>query len=624
MSAPKINSPVEAAEANPGFAFQVNLAGIIELLSHHLYSGPQVYLRELLQNATDAVQARRLLEPGHEGEMIVELVPSRDGSATLVFEDNGIGLTEDEVHRFLSTIGLSSKSGDLARTRGDFIGQFGIGLLSGFMVTDEIVMITRSARPGHPAIEWRGTGDGRYSLKRLEDSGMAPGTKVFLRARADAGRYFEATYVQQHLQQYGALLPGRIELVAGDRRLPINAARAAWNRTLAPGPEWRAGCLEYGEAIFGQRFLDCLSLKVPEIGLEGVAYILPASPNLSARRADRVYVKGMLLSDQIDDLLPEWAFFARCVFNATGLNPAASRETLQDDDRLQLARVGLERDLRNYLLGLARNDHQRLREIVRIHFRAIKLLAAEDDEFYRLFIDWLPFETSLGEQTLKSVRAAGGPVLYAATIDTFRQMAQVAAAQAMCVVNAGYVCDVELLEKLPELDPKVSVRRLEPGDLLDDLEDLGLAETEAFRESLDVMEVALGRFQCDLELKRFRPADLPALYTVDSSGGFERDTRRAREISNDLWAGVLDGLSAPAANESGGLRRSRLCLNGRNVVVAKLLGIRQPEVLRRAVELLYVQSLLQGHHPLDRRERQILGEGLTGLIDLALSNSAQP
>ncbi len=624
MSAPKLNPSGGSPEANAGFAFQVNLAGIIELLSQHLYSGPQVYLRELLQNATDAVQARRQLEPGHEGEIVVELVQPREGPATLIFEDDGIGLTEEEVHRFLSTIGLSSKSGDLARSRGDFIGQFGIGLLSGFMVTDEIVMITRSMRPGHPAIEWRGTGDGRYSLKRLEDASVRAGTKVFLRARADAGRYFEASFVQQHLRQYGALLPGRIGLMMGDRRVEINADCAAWKRTLVHGPTWRLNCLDYGEATFDQRFLDCLPLSVPEIGLEGLAYILPASPHLSSRRADRVYVKGMLVSDQVDGLLPEWAFFARCVFNATGLNPGASRESLQDDDRLQVARAGLERDLRNYLLGLAQRDHERLREIVRIHFRAIKLLAAEDDEFYRLFIDWLPFETSLGEQTLKSVRAAGGPVLYAATIDTFRQMAQVAAAQGLCVVNAGYVCDVELLEKLPELDSTVSVRRLEPGDLLDDLEDLGLAETEAFRESLDVIESVLGRFHCDLEVKRFQPADLPALYTVDSSGGFARDTRRARELANDLWAGVLEGLGSPEANGGGGSARSRLCLNGRNGVVAKLLAMRQPEVLRRAVELLYVQSLLQGHYPLDRRERQILGEGLTGLIDLALSNSAQP
>src|SRR5262245_48103112 len=111
--------------------FQVNLGGIIELLSHHLYSGPQVYLRELLQNATDAIAARQRSDKDFTPAIQVEVVQGPE--PTLVFEDNGIGLTEEEVHQFLATIGLSSKRDQLARQREEFIGQFGIGLLSGFL-----------------------------------------------------------------------------------------------------------------------------------------------------------------------------------------------------------------------------------------------------------------------------------------------------------------------------------------------------------------------------------------------------------------------------------------------------------------------------------------------------------
>ncbi|MEK6235090.1 MAG: ATP-binding protein, partial [Planctomycetales bacterium] len=135
--------------------FQVDLRGIIDLLSNHLYSGPQVYVRELLQNGTDAIRARLQFEPEHQGEMRLEIVEPQQGPPTLVFQDNGIGLDEQEAHRFLATIGQSSKRGDLA-IRDDFIGQFGVGLLSCFLVCDEIVVITRSARVRGPAIEWRG------------------------------------------------------------------------------------------------------------------------------------------------------------------------------------------------------------------------------------------------------------------------------------------------------------------------------------------------------------------------------------------------------------------------------------------------------------------------------------
>ena len=131
------------------FNFQVNLEGIIDILANHLYSEEKVFIRELLQNATDAITARKKINPNFEGKIRVDVIDG-DGTtpAQIVFEDNGIGLTKEEVHQFLSSIGSSikRKTNKLAQNRADFIGQFGIGLLSCFMVTDEIVMVTRSVK----------------------------------------------------------------------------------------------------------------------------------------------------------------------------------------------------------------------------------------------------------------------------------------------------------------------------------------------------------------------------------------------------------------------------------------------------------------------------------------------
>src|SRR5437764_8784472 len=111
--------------------FQINLRGIIDLLSNHLYSSPDVFVRELLQNAVDAIRARTVLQPDHTGEIHLEVVAGRGGRpATLIVTDNGIGLTEAEVHQFLATIGESSKTAQWWDRPGDFLGQFGIGILS--------------------------------------------------------------------------------------------------------------------------------------------------------------------------------------------------------------------------------------------------------------------------------------------------------------------------------------------------------------------------------------------------------------------------------------------------------------------------------------------------------------
>ena len=91
--------------------FQVNLSGIIELLSNNLYSGPEVCFRELLQNAVDAITARCAIEPGFEGGVRLEVVRGASVPPTLTCEDDGVGLTEEEVHQFLATIGESSKRG---------------------------------------------------------------------------------------------------------------------------------------------------------------------------------------------------------------------------------------------------------------------------------------------------------------------------------------------------------------------------------------------------------------------------------------------------------------------------------------------------------------------------------
>lgn len=200
-------SHTPSSPAGADRTFQVDLRGLVDLLSHHLYSSPRVYLRELLQNAVDALTARRGVEPGAAPDAFgIRLYA--DGSVVRV-EDDGVGLTEDDVHRFLATIGRSSKRAEqIAAQRAEFIGQFGIGLLSCFLVADEIHVLSRSARtPGAPAVEWRGRGDGSYTVRTLPASARPrPGTTVTLTPRADAGEWTRPVQVQALARHFGSLL----------------------------------------------------------------------------------------------------------------------------------------------------------------------------------------------------------------------------------------------------------------------------------------------------------------------------------------------------------------------------------------------------------------------------------
>ena len=160
-----------------GRAFQVDLRGVVDLLARHLYSGPRVYVRELLQNGVDAITARRAVDP--DAPATVRLRPGPDG--TLEVTDSGVGLTPAQAEELLATVGRSSKRDlDLGLGREEFLGQFGIGLLSAFMVADEIELVSRSATdPQAPPVRWVGYADGRYDLTVLPAStAVEPGSTV--------------------------------------------------------------------------------------------------------------------------------------------------------------------------------------------------------------------------------------------------------------------------------------------------------------------------------------------------------------------------------------------------------------------------------------------------------------
>ena len=112
-----------------------------------------------------------------------------------------------------------------------------------------------------------------------------------------------------------------------------------------------------------------------------------------------------------------------------------------------------------------------------------------------------------------------------------------------------------------------------------------------------------------------KPADLPTLYTTSAEGQFFRSVQQSQDVADPLWSSVLDDI-APKAARSGPF--ARLCFNFMNPLVRRLLEVRDPEVLRRSIQMLYVQSLLLGHHPLSAREMTLLNEGLLGLIELSL------
>jgi molecular chaperone HtpG len=615
--------------------FQVNLRGVIELLSQHLYSSPEVYIRELLQNAVDAVKARRLFGNEEFKSEINFHLTFEAGVPVLYCRDNGVGLTETEAHQFLSVIGLSSKSDELARQRGSFMGQFGIGLLSGFMVSDRIKVKTRSIKPGSPVIEWCGLQDGTYMVREIEDPNFAVGTEVSLFGNAESAYYFSPDRLFYWLKTYGEFLSEKIRLTSDpaldysywgfyddNPKIPgerINAGFIPWEVEHLTPAERRAEWMNYARHHLFFEPLDCFPLETDEGKLKGVAFVHSSSYDPNSRQNHRVYLRGILLSESYDCLLPSSGFFVSCVVNAESLEPTASRESFQETESYSLAKEELGGLVKNYCRGLVAGDSRKLQRFLDVHQAGIKQLALYDERLFAAFVEHLPFETTKGRISIAEFRRRTEDpnlIRYAATIDDFRQLGQTAQAQSIALINAGYAQDCGLIERLSDFFPEIRLEKMTAARLEEKFDYLDEFERAQTFDFLDAANETLNRFGCEADVRKFYPAEIPAMYSLGEYGLWYRSANEVSVSVNPVWSELAN--SVTFETRPVGDIFARLCLNYRNPLIHKLCTIEDKQLIQLIVEILYIQSLLAGHHALSNAEQNLLNLDLRKLIGISL------
>lgn len=392
----------------------------------------------------------------------------------------------------------------------------------------------------------------------------------------------------------------------------INPEPAPWART-HPTPGARSRALAaYGKEVFGFEPLDTLDLDLPAVGLKGIACVLPEAVPTGRRHGHRVHVKGMLLSEQAEEILPDWAFFVRCVVDAESLRPTASRESLYEDDTLAAVRDALAERLRGWISRIAASDPELLARFLGAHHLAVKSLAVHDDEILRMLLPWIPFETTDGSATLDEFARKHRTVLVTSSVEEFRQVAAIASAAGLGVVNGGYTYDRELVHRLPELRPEVSVADLDPATLTAHLDPVDRETELAAAPYLALARDALAVFDCDVALRTFQPASAPALL-IDSRDARHERTRSqlAREQQGGVWGDILGALRQEVP-------RAQLILNQLNPLVRTAAAIAEPELARTSAEALYGQAAMLSRRPLRPAETSLINRSFLDLLAHAL------
>lgn len=617
------------------YHFQVNLGGMLDILSNHLYKSPDVFLRELLQNGVDAITLRQKKQPGwNSGRITISLEPGR----RLEIRDNGAGLTEDEIHRFLAVIGQSSKTELLhGQMPEDYIGRFGIGLLSCFMVSDSIVVHTQPLDGGQAHV-WTGMPDGTYTLEPLyrtlyyaqcrtgeldaaphsghgkmdgsssaagglehagNDGVLTAGTTVILTAKPDMGQYFQPKKVIELVQYYGLALPVPVYLSGNSQPLnciPSDFAGAS-----------RGQLLSFGEWVFDEEFLEAIPIQTPH--LSGVAYVLPYRTDVTVKTGHRIYLKQMLLTESGATLLPAWAFFLRCFLNTKNLRPTASREDFYEDEELVRAKGEFEEAVRAHLEEMAREEEHLLQQIVRTHEQAIKAMAVWDDGLFRLFIDYLSFETSEGIVTgavLKRRRDA----IWVQEVEKFKQLKPIFIAQDKLLICTGYTHDNELIEKMTNICslPFAPIQEENIGLVLEEISSL---EEQRLEGMLEAVNASLRKFDCKAQIRRFYPMDLPTLYSVSDEVRFLRSVKKSSAIKGGMFSAALTSLFESVEERP----LAVLYLNLNSPLVQRMADIRDSELLQSISRVLYVQALLAGGHSLQGSELKTMNRELLNLME---------
>ncbi len=585
----------------------LSLGGIVALLRGQWRDTPHVFVRELLRLAAGSVAAceaaREAIAPhaqcsGHAVEIHLHLVePQAGGSPTLLVEDNGIGLTEDEVRHGLATVGgFCRATADVNRGAdgqeggGDLVSRLGLGLVTCFAVADEVRVLTRSLDRGSPALEWVGRADGTYTLRRL-DYDMQPGTQVYLRPRPESRPLFQPSLLRQAAAMYGEFLPHALSFSHGGERTELNAP-PPWSIDRGDPDAWRKAQLATARRLLGAEFLDAVPIRSGVGGVEGVALVRAERQGLFDRPVQRVYRGGVLLADSATNLLPEWAGFVACIVHVRDLQPSVLFDGLAENERLAKARRALGRSLHLQLAEMAETQPRRWRRMLNAHLPAMKSLAAESDEFFRLFIDLLPFDSSAGRASLGQLARRHLSVHYVNSQRRVGQLAELAGALGLGVVFAGDEQETALLEKASRRVGAAPLRALEVGDLAKWLGDLESHEQRALTPFLDLADEVLGPLGCAAELKRFGTPRVLALLLPQGA---------AARRDNFPTIPPRDPASAAYA---------QLWLNCDHAMVRQILNWTDREAVAKAVKLIYAHAKLSCTGEVDRVGAKLLFEGL--------------
>ncbi|CNH78188.1 heat shock protein 90 [Yersinia aldovae] len=612
--------------------FQSEVKQLLHLMIHSLYSNKEIFLRELISNASDAadkLRFRALSNPElfeGDGELRVRLSFDKE-KRTLTLSDNGIGMSRDEVIDNLGTIAKSGTKAFLESIGSDqakdsqLIGQFGVGFYSAFIVADKVTVRTRAAgAPADAGVFWESQGEGDYTIADITKEER--GTEITLHLREGEDEYLDDWRLRSVISKYSDHIALPVEIQSKNEEdgtvtwEKINKAQALWTRGKADitDDEYKA----FYKHI-AHDFTDPLSWSHNRV--EGkqeytsLLYIPAQAPwdmwNRDHKHGLKLYVQRVFIMDEAEQFMPNYLRFVRGLIDSNDLPLNVSREILQDSRVTQNLRSALTKRVLQMLEKLAKDDAEKYQQFWQQFGMALKEGPAEDGSNKETIAKLLRFASTQTDSSAQTVSledyvsrmTEGQEKIYYITADSYAAAKssphlELFRKKGIEVLLLSDRIDEWMMSYLTEFDGKSLQSVSKADDSLNKLADEERPEQQEADKALEPfverVKTLLGERVKDVRLTH-RLTDTPAIVTTDSD---EMSTQMAK-----LFAAA--GQQAPEV-------KYIFELNPEHSLVKRAADVTDDTQFAEWVELLLDQSLLAERGTLDdpnqfiRRMNQLL------------------
>ncbi|CDI76607.1 heat shock protein 90, putative [Eimeria praecox] len=423
------SSAEQAQEGKEGeeerHAFQAETQKLLQIVTHSLYTDKEVFIRELISNASDALEKLRFLQASEQqqegkeqqqqqqqqrGKLRV-ILRANPTDKTFIIEDNGVGMSRDELVKNLGTIARSG-SLEFLKNAGpdaskDIIGQFGVGFYSSFVVSERVEVYTRCRDSGR-VLRWSSDGSGSFTLSSApaESLSSPSGTKVVCHLKQDCLEFANPHRIKECAQKFSAFVNFPVYMEENGKEVQVSSQEALWLKTSATPEEHKQFFRHLTSQSWGEPFYSIMFSADAPLSIRSVLYFPADPPNRLFQTGPMesgvsLLCRRVLVKKNANDLLPKWLWFLRGIVDCEDLPLNVSREHMQDSQlQRKLSTVVVKRILK-FLNDQMKSDPEKYRQFYQKYSQNIKEGVLEDTHngstYKDMLLPLLRFECSSEE-----------------------------------------------------------------------------------------------------------------------------------------------------------------------------------------------------------------------------------